>query len=311
MRRDSFLTKTILPIGGHLPYLKKGERMVKSTVSYINRFVSADTIVPDPTNPQQYNRYSYTLNNALRYTDPTGHSCANPSYVSPGGDNPPEAITCKQQEKDIMNSTVKIVVEGEIFDPSVRRWIPVSGIGHATLMDGGYLLTHDHFQAFNLLENTPNAYPHIQITLYVAGEPESRDSRILAPASLKAFDMLLFDDAPETRVIRVRLPEEIFSYSGIFPAEFSGGTANLYPGQEVAQIDWDGTSAHVDWTTINSVDEIKGIITLNNRIRPGASGGGIFLGGTHIGNNYTSATDPNIPHSEAALNSLAVVQHDR
>jgi RHS repeat-associated protein len=50
---------------------------------YINRFISADTIVPDPTNPQQYNRYSYVLNNALKYTDPSGHSCYNPSMGGP------------------------------------------------------------------------------------------------------------------------------------------------------------------------------------------------------------------------------------
>ncbi len=37
------------------------------------RFVSADTMVPEPGNPQSLNRYSYTLNNPLRYTDPTGH----------------------------------------------------------------------------------------------------------------------------------------------------------------------------------------------------------------------------------------------
>ena len=49
----------------------------------IGRFASADTIVPDPTNPQQYNRYSYTLNNPLRYSNPTGHSCYNPSSGSP------------------------------------------------------------------------------------------------------------------------------------------------------------------------------------------------------------------------------------
>ena len=35
--------------------------------------MSADTIVPDPSNPQSYNRYAYTLNNPLRYTDPSGH----------------------------------------------------------------------------------------------------------------------------------------------------------------------------------------------------------------------------------------------
>jgi len=33
---------------------------------------SPDTIVPDPGDPQALNRYSYVLNNPLRYTDPTG-----------------------------------------------------------------------------------------------------------------------------------------------------------------------------------------------------------------------------------------------
>ncbi len=39
----------------------------------VGRFASADTIVPDPENPQSFNRYSYTLNNPLRYVDPSGH----------------------------------------------------------------------------------------------------------------------------------------------------------------------------------------------------------------------------------------------
>ena len=39
----------------------------------LGRFISADPIVPDPTNPQSLNRYSYVLNNPLKYTDPTGH----------------------------------------------------------------------------------------------------------------------------------------------------------------------------------------------------------------------------------------------
>lgn len=39
----------------------------------IGRFISADSIVPAPGNPQSLNRYSYVLNNPLRYTDPTGH----------------------------------------------------------------------------------------------------------------------------------------------------------------------------------------------------------------------------------------------
>ncbi|MDV7390838.1 RHS repeat-associated core domain-containing protein [Arthrospira platensis SPKY1] len=39
----------------------------------IGRFASADTLVPDPTNPQSYNRYSYVENRPLVAVDPTGH----------------------------------------------------------------------------------------------------------------------------------------------------------------------------------------------------------------------------------------------
>ncbi|MBE7531264.1 MAG: RHS repeat-associated core domain-containing protein [Chloroflexi bacterium] len=41
---------------------------------YINRFISADSIVPDPANPQSYNRYSYVLNRPINFIDPTGHA---------------------------------------------------------------------------------------------------------------------------------------------------------------------------------------------------------------------------------------------
>nr|WP_246868068.1 RHS repeat-associated core domain-containing protein [Rhizobacter sp. SG703] len=38
----------------------------------LGRHTSADPTVPDPTNVQAFNRYSYVLNNALVFTDPTG-----------------------------------------------------------------------------------------------------------------------------------------------------------------------------------------------------------------------------------------------
>jgi RHS repeat-associated protein len=41
--------------------------------SVLGRFISADTIVPDGKNPQQFNRYTYVSNSPLNYTDPTGH----------------------------------------------------------------------------------------------------------------------------------------------------------------------------------------------------------------------------------------------
>ena len=41
--------------------------------SQLARFISPDSIVPDPTNSQALNRYSYVYNNPLSYTDPSGH----------------------------------------------------------------------------------------------------------------------------------------------------------------------------------------------------------------------------------------------
>jgi hypothetical protein len=72
---------------------------------YINHFIQPDTIIPNPADPQSWNRYSYGLNNPVRYTDPTGHSpidgpcgyqgqdCSSPlpppppPWLSSGGDD--------------------------------------------------------------------------------------------------------------------------------------------------------------------------------------------------------------------------------
>ncbi len=40
----------------------------------LGRFLSPDSIIPGAANPQNLNRYSYVLNNPLRYVDPTGHA---------------------------------------------------------------------------------------------------------------------------------------------------------------------------------------------------------------------------------------------
>ncbi len=40
----------------------------------IGRFISADTIVPNPADPQDLNRYSYVGNNPTNMVDPSGHT---------------------------------------------------------------------------------------------------------------------------------------------------------------------------------------------------------------------------------------------
>lgn len=68
----------------------------------LGRFLAADTIVPNPAEPQSFNRYSYGYNNPVRYVDPSGHiacdsanlpgldqnACdAHPDFVAPNFDD--------------------------------------------------------------------------------------------------------------------------------------------------------------------------------------------------------------------------------
>ncbi len=51
----------------------------------LGRFISPDTIIPNPTDPQTFNRYSYVNNNPATYTDPTGHCVPGSGFFYGGG----------------------------------------------------------------------------------------------------------------------------------------------------------------------------------------------------------------------------------
>lgn len=53
--------------------------------SHIARFTQADSMLPDPYDPQQLNRYAYTRNNPLKYTDPSGNLIQIPILLYAGG----------------------------------------------------------------------------------------------------------------------------------------------------------------------------------------------------------------------------------
>lgn len=71
----SILNKTSRGFTGHLQVdhasiVHMGGRIYDS---HIGRFLQADPFVQSPSNSQNFNRYSYVLNNPLSYTDPSGY----------------------------------------------------------------------------------------------------------------------------------------------------------------------------------------------------------------------------------------------
>lgn len=90
----------------------------------IGRFLAADTIVPEPGNPQSLNRYSYVLNNALKYFDPSGHANECAIQIDSGCDLgpilPTQLVDAPPDALDNVAAVTEVVVS-VLFEPA--DWI--------------------------------------------------------------------------------------------------------------------------------------------------------------------------------------------
>ncbi len=145
-----------------------GARYYDST---LGRFVQPDTIVPNPGDPQSLNRYSYTLNNPVRYTDPTGHCVTNDQGVTRG-----DAYDCTVDEMSQLSwETRKWWLEMFMKESNVNWFHNILGIldyfggdpqfsslnGWASLADAGVLVViQDGWRQFNgdaAIDNSPGS----------------------------------------------------------------------------------------------------------------------------------------------------------
>ncbi|MAU01574.1 MAG: hypothetical protein CL608_30925 [Anaerolineaceae bacterium] len=194
---------------------------------------------------------------------------------------------CLAWEEQILAVTVRIEIHRWLSEEGVRgEYIDGSG-GHATVIDGRYLITHNHFSIpLESIEGTSGE--RLRISVYKANGELILDS--MRPT---AFTIVAQDQETVVLDFGEYVDEGLFDMLDIPSAEFqSWESLALSPGAEVAQINWDNQTAFVEWVNIRSLVTAEGTprIELDNGVIKGASGGGIFWNGVHIGNNWTSTT---------------------
>lgn len=204
--------------------------------------------------------------------------CAKPS--------PAHTEHCRNLEEQILATTVRLEIAD--FAPQADgsyKFADVS-VGHATVMAGRYLVTHNHFSLS--LENLNDGHLRKLSAYRLDG------TVLIHDAPFHVFDVLIAE--PQTLVFDFGEYDRqgALAYYGMASAEFGQWqTMGLQPGDEVAQVNWDGRVTSVDWVRVSAIGEKNGtpVLELDNFVEPGASGGGIFYEGHHLGNNWIRTTD--------------------
>jgi len=218
-----------------------------------------------------------------------------------------QSSICREMEQKILATTLRIEIRTWIIYVEGVGYTTLSSSGHGTVMNGRYLLTHNHFQLPLLELFADHNGEFATVTLYTA----AGDLLWEGPLTTTAVG---FDDT-ETLLLEflTRDGRGLFESLGLPSAEFlTEGVAPVGTGTTMAQVNWDEDQAFVQWTKVKAVADDKGtpIVDLADCLIPGASGGGVFLNGAHVANNWSrsagcveNAGDVSLLYSTAALNS--------
>lgn len=201
---------------------------------------------------------------------------------------------CRQMEDNILAATVLIELHGTVEIEDGYGYEEISGtISLATVVEGQYLVTHNHFgiplSKMSLLERY-NGGAFSGVSVYrIDGQP------VVDNAPITAFTVLIED--AETTVLDFGLVDGqgLFAQAGLASAEMAAGDdVKLRPGMEVAQLDLDPQGqTTVVWTQVDEVESGVGqrIAKVDHYIAMGASGGGLFLNGVHVGNSWARVVE--------------------
>jgi hypothetical protein len=191
---------------------------------------------------------------------------------------------CQQMETLLLNATVRVEVQSWRVAPAETGYDILGSVGHATVQDGRYLVTHNHFSTLDLSQPvSAESEAYTRLLLYDA------DGEFLLAAPL--IDFVVMEEGAEKLVIELKEEDAraVLASRGVTSGCFeSQHLISLTPGIEVAQVDWDGSNAHVDWVSVQKIIVVNDVpcLLLSEGVTPGASGGGIFLDGVHVATTW-------------------------
>jgi len=156
----------------------------------VGRFVSADTIVPNLANPQEWNRYGYCVNNPVIYVDPTGHQISPREYqpfdISFTGTTGPYVLSA--------DTTVQYTWPPPPSTPTIGAYNPQ--------IDDGVLLAYSIPSSVQLRQEV--VHIHGEASLFgVSGSAETRSVHItplLGGGTPKTYDEWVVSGGPAAQV---------------------------------------------------------------------------------------------------------------
>ncbi|MDT8306571.1 MAG: hypothetical protein RRC07_11600 [Anaerolineae bacterium] len=197
-----------------------------------------------------------------------------------------KAAERQQLEERILAATLRIEIA--VYAPQSKGGYALidNSLGHATVMNGRYLVTHNHFSL--TLEDLNDG------TLRKLSAYAPDGSTLLKDAPFHSFKVELPN--PETLVFDFGVygRQGALGYIGMASAEFgTWQSLDLQPGAMVAQVRWDGVATVIEWVPVLAIRSENGtmVVEMEGTAEKGASGGGIFYNGYHVANNWYRRTE--------------------
>jgi RHS repeat-associated protein len=96
----------------------------------LGRFLSVDPHIGDPQVPQSWNRYTYALNNPIKFIDPTGKDCTTLPIAEDGADQVvcTDEITVRGDPVPPTNAEIAMGVFADVVDQTVYDIIARPGV---------------------------------------------------------------------------------------------------------------------------------------------------------------------------------------